>query len=422
MKVKCLALTLCLFIFTSCQMLENSPATGTLGNRELEIAWQKAFGGELSDWIASDETIYVLDKSGQLTALNAAQGEKLWQSNVTGDGPLNLTSGSVIVANWDTGVITSIDRDQGNTAWSISLPKPNLKYCTGGGYVVTGTDIVFAGCYDKIYALDSENGHQIWEYRLADSTLDQPLMGAKGYTERPFTALVYAGKTLYVRVRGTSDIQRAQVEGRILALNADTGEAEWQFAFYFLPSSGDSPTSVSTPVLVGNNYLFLIAWDGQYYFIDRKTGTVCSFYDLETENPLCTGQANYNHEGIVALGDYVAVWDGEVLTAYSPLGAWSTDHLSWALPDWRHYQAVAVQSGEYPTLWQIALHDDTQKLMVTGVDVLSSDVLPQYYVQVDDMLKNRDPSRSYAVIAESRLVLARDQYTLIAVELPGEFD
>ena len=111
--------------------------------------------------------------------------------------------------------------------------------------------------------LDSKSGQLLWIHQLVNSILDQTGIVGKGYQLRPFIAMAYANGDLYVRARSfSSEVQRAQLEGHILALDAQTGGLKWRFVFYFFPLVEDEPDAVATPLLVGCHrpHCLSVAW------------------------------------------------------------------------------------------------------------------------------------------------------------------
>ncbi|MEQ9449736.1 MAG: PQQ-binding-like beta-propeller repeat protein, partial [Rhodospirillaceae bacterium] len=162
----------------------------------------------------------------QINTANVGQLGGAWVRELPGGGPL----GTPIVLNGRMFVTTAriahaLDPRSGEILWSYELPVPAQGLYKG---MAAGDNMVFVGLSNsRIVALDQETGEEIWIGVIGDPDFDregQFISGAPVYAD----GMVIAGLA-----NGDYGIR-----GRVVALDADTGEQAWRF--YTVPYEGEA--------------------------------------------------------------------------------------------------------------------------------------------------------------------------------------
>jgi len=153
----------------------------------------------------------------QINTANIAQVGGAWVRELEGGAPL----GEPIVLNGRLFVTTALvthalDATSGDVLWSYELPAPVQGLYKGLG---AGDGMVFVGLSNsRIVALKEDTGEEVWIGVIGDPDFDRPgqfISGGPDYVD----GLVMSGLA-----NGDYGIQ-----GRIVALDAKTGEQAWRF-------------------------------------------------------------------------------------------------------------------------------------------------------------------------------------------------
>jgi len=150
--------------------------------------------------------------------------------------------------------------DQRFYAFDTQLKAVTWQFNTQGiirsGSVVWGNRIAFVSDDGYLYSVDIATGQLAWKTAI-DSTLKPRRIPA---LEAPYTydyrssTPVVANNQLYV---GSAD-------GRVLALDAETGNIQWQF---------QTQGAVRADPLISGETLFASSWDGNLYALSVENGT-----------------------------------------------------------------------------------------------------------------------------------------------------
>ncbi|HMA33872.1 MAG TPA: PQQ-binding-like beta-propeller repeat protein [Chloroflexia bacterium] len=196
-----------------------------------------------------NDTAYFGSDDGYLYALDNNTGAQKWRLKV-GDGPIKdlaigtgviyLTAETFIAESYDTGFyegsIHAIDIATRREQW-VYKPTGSVDTTNFVDGVVYCLHRNISTQADVIYALDSQTGKQIWEYKPEAGTLSLPAI---------------ASQTLYM---GT-------YSGKLSALDTNTHQERWTFA---------AQNWISVPVIVGD-VIYFGSGDHYLYAVDRQTG------------------------------------------------------------------------------------------------------------------------------------------------------
>ena len=175
---------------------------------------------------------YVAASDGNLYALNASTGEKLWSyAGVPGSSPA-VANGVVYFGSNDSNVY-ALNASTGVKLWS---------YTTGANIAISSpavvNGVVYIGSFDsKVYALNASTGAKLWSYTTAEALLSSPAVA---------NGVVYAGGG-----------------NNVYALNASTGALLWSFA-----TGGEVESSPA----VANGVVYVGSDDENLYALNASTG------------------------------------------------------------------------------------------------------------------------------------------------------
>ena len=241
------------------------------------------------------ERLFVADKSGEIVALDTANGKVLWRHRRPGSSkgkqPADVTSptyadGLVIVA-LEAGEVVALDPAEGKPAWTTKLPTTlQSSPLVIDGQVYVGSDdgtlwaldlkdgnpkavikarraIKASPAYDggtlyvgdyagNMYGVDADKGEISW----STDTTESPAGGSGGFFSSPAIAggRVYAGRD----------------DGTVFAFDADDGKYAWSYdtggAVYGSPAAAPGPG--------GDLTIFIGSYDARLYALDAETGKV----------------------------------------------------------------------------------------------------------------------------------------------------
>jgi outer membrane protein assembly factor BamB len=205
-------------------------------------AWQYETNSSLAASLLAGNTAYVSSLVGtgdRLVALDARSGLERWRTRPdTGVHPNAYTDGHVVGPTIDgDGAVGAVDAATGETTWTRDLPFHRGYWLLAGFCIADGT--VYVGT-EPVYALGLEDGATRWSASL----------GAADAESRP----VSDGSRVYLA---------AGEAGRVLALDAATGEEAWRVAV---------PDAVGwgAPALAGGT--LYVGIEGGVLALDAATG------------------------------------------------------------------------------------------------------------------------------------------------------
>ncbi|MDX1557130.1 MAG: outer membrane protein assembly factor BamB, partial [Xanthomonadales bacterium] len=222
-------------------------------------------------------TIYAADYKGRITAVNADNGNRIWEKKT--DLPLSGgpgVEGSLLVMGTLDGQVLALDAASGNELWTAQVSSEVL----AAPAIADG--IVIVRCIDgRVFGLDQSTGNRLW---IHDRSV--PLLTLRGNAQ----LLIRAG-TAFV---GYDD-------GAVVALRVEDGAVAWEQSFVNpegrteldrLADVGDQMMMVATDLIVSsykNRVTALAAESGRLLWfkdIASATGVTVDRVNLATSDKL----------------------------------------------------------------------------------------------------------------------------------------
>ncbi len=285
--------------------------------------------------VVADGVLYTLSATGVLYAIDAAEGRKLWKSDLDTliSAGLGHNDELLFVGTADAQVI-ALSRADGSVRWRTDVatevlapPAANASY------------VVVACGNGQVYALNSENGLALWQLQRSVPALslrgtstpviagDVVLLGtAEGHL---LAASIYNGDTLWEATiavpQGRTDLERmvdvdatplvldgtiysAAYQGRIVALSLDAGRVLW---------SRDIGSSAG--LVADEKNLYLVADDSHLWALERRSGATLWRQDALAYRDLSAPVLYGNH---LVVGDlegflhWLSLEDGRLVGRY----------------------------------------------------------------------------------------------------------
>ncbi len=211
-----------------------------------KILWQKVgLGAIQSTPVIFDDTLYIGSSEpgagrGRFYALDSHTGDIKWvfyPSGMVAGSQGTVYKDMVLFGDWD-GKLYALNRENGQRLW---------QYQTRGKIITTPRvvgDLVYIGSDDgHLYAVSALNGEEQWSFPADSHFVESPIEANQMLywgTEHKIYAFDLARRQLtwtYNRERYTkghlvlvaSRLYFGTDSGRLIALNADTGEVAWYF-------------------------------------------------------------------------------------------------------------------------------------------------------------------------------------------------
>lgn len=222
--------------------------------------------------------------------------QRLWRINV-GDGQGDLyrqlrpaLDGDTLYAAASDGTVMAIDKNSGDVVWERDLQDETISGAVGlgGGRILLGTRDA------EVIALDQSNGEELWRSAVSSEVLVPPQSD---------------GEIVVLQT----------VDGRLIALEADSGAQRWIYESTVPPLT---LRGSSTPVISGNRVLAGFS-NGMLVSVNAENGT------QQWEERVAVPQGSYDLERIVDIdGDlmlsgnvaYVASYQGNLMGLDVPSG------------------------------------------------------------------------------------------------------
>jgi alcohol dehydrogenase (cytochrome c) len=278
---------------------------------QLRIKWIRQFDATESKIeatpLVADGLVFLTTPPANVVALDAKSGRVVWtyNRNVPADLPLccgRVNRGLAILGNVLffgslDGYLVAINANNGNILWQTKVAEPTDGYTVTGAPLLANTSVIVGvaggeyGIRGYLAAYDTTTGRQIWKFFTIpgpgdvghetwgsdawrtgggptwvtgsyDSSLDMLYWGV-GNPAPPFSGTTRPGDNLFT--------------DSVIALNASTGQLVWYFQF--TPHDEHDWDSTQTPILadilVRGAKRQVICWanrNGFYYVLDRLTG------------------------------------------------------------------------------------------------------------------------------------------------------
>ncbi|MGR3627381.1 MAG: outer membrane protein assembly factor BamB family protein [Limimaricola sp.] len=207
----------------------------------------QASGGGLA---TDGARLYAVTGFGELVALDAATGARLWTQDMGAPGAgAPAIAGGIVYAVSRDGRGIALDAATGRLLWQVSGVEDVARFDGGAGPAVKGDLAVFPFASGEIVGVFPEGGRQRWSAVVAG--------------RRPGSAAATAASgSSGDPVLEDGRIYAGNATGRLSALDDFTGETIW--------SASDGATG---PVVPAGNSLFLLNDLGQLLRLDAATGS-----------------------------------------------------------------------------------------------------------------------------------------------------
>lgn len=218
----------------------------TASVRPSDIDTQATSGGIGTD----GSRVFAATAWGQLVALDADSGAKLWEKKIAEPARGAPTvAGARIYVVTQSNTLLALNAADGSDVWSFrGVPEMGNLLSTNSP-AVSGGLVVVPFTSGEIVAVDEKTGQPVWNDSLARASRSYAVSGLSTISASPVIAdgVVYA----------------TGVGSRTVAVQLRTGQRLWDAAF----------GSAHTPVVSGNA-VFLVDLDDNLAALDRKSGEV----------------------------------------------------------------------------------------------------------------------------------------------------
>ncbi|MDG4648780.1 PQQ-binding-like beta-propeller repeat protein [Roseibacterium sp. SDUM158017] len=273
----------------SANVRAHSIASGaTLWSADLTAGFDR--GGNVSGGglALAGGSLYATTGYGELIALDPATGGIRWRQRLgAGIGAPTVADGTVYVVSRDNSA-WAISTDAGRIQWELASAPARALREGGAAPAVTGGTVIFPFGTGELVATRRDTGLRSWSTAVAGGRLGVAYANINDITGDP----VVSGGTVYA----------GNQSGRVVALNATTGERLWT-----------ATEGSYSPVLVTGGDLFFVSDRNELIRLDAATGarvwgTELPLYVRERER---RRRAVFTHYGPILAGGRLAVASGD---------------------------------------------------------------------------------------------------------------
>jgi outer membrane protein assembly factor BamB len=349
--------------------------------------WSYTTGGAVdSSPAVANGVVYVGSDDHNLYALNASTGHPLWNYATGGavESSPAVVNGVVYVGSGDHNVY-ALNASTGLLLWS---------YATGDvvqSSPAVANGVVYFGSNDlNVYALNASTGAKLWNYNTGNGVYTSSPAVANGVVYiGAYDDNVYAlnastgaklwsyplGPTLEIPAVANGMVYISTEDRHVYALNASTGAKVWTFATEDYVDS--SPAVANGVVYVGSN-------NGKVYALNASTGLLLWSYTIAgylTSSPAIVNGVVYIGAGNPRTGVSSAYAFSPVADLYLRIQPSVTtvhqgDLLTFAFPVWNLGPAVA--EGEVLTNLQVPAGTTFDYVRISGTPGLGKCATPPY--------------------------------------------
>ncbi len=207
----------------------------------------RAAGGGIA---ASGSTIFAATGYGELVALDAASGSKLWTFKMSAPAHSAPTAagGKIFVVS-ATNVLHAVNQADGKEAWQYPGIPEAAGVLSAASPAFAGNTVVVPYSSGEVTAFDSEKGTLKWADAVVRS---QRTLAVSGLTDVAASPVIYDGI-----------VYATGVSGRTIAVRLADGERLWE----------QNIGSASTPAVSGDA-VFLVDLQDNLVALDRASGKV----------------------------------------------------------------------------------------------------------------------------------------------------
>ncbi|MCC5880691.1 MAG: outer membrane protein assembly factor BamB [Idiomarina sp.] len=218
--------------------------------------------------VYADGVLYAADRHGRVSAVNADNGRRVWQADLSPDKPFSLfsvfrkgpparLSGGIVHDNGtlylgsENGELFALDAASGDVTWQVSVPGEVISApAVGEGFVIAHLG------NGMVVALDMANGEERWRHEE-----EVPTLSLRGSS----SPVIQSGGV----VVGTNN-------GRAAVLILENGQIAWDDRLVAPTGASDLQRMVdidASPVVRGEN-VYMLAYNGELIALELRTGDV----------------------------------------------------------------------------------------------------------------------------------------------------
>lgn len=214
------------------------------------VRWQHVIGQFLNDStpVIVGRVVYVGANRTWVYALDASNGRQLWAVNLQEIIKAAPTYANGIVLVNSSNSATALDARTGLARWKFH--EIGFGWPTTAAPTIQG-QVAYVALGDKtiVYALNLQNGRQIWAYNAGDRLISTPMV---------------VGQQVII---GTW-------KGKIEAVNAANGTQTWHYNVNEALPRGMSIDGIAGSLAANNNSVFVGTYNGNIVAVDAATGTL----------------------------------------------------------------------------------------------------------------------------------------------------
>jgi outer membrane protein assembly factor BamB len=206
-----------------------------------------SFGGGVAFW---NDRLYVATGYAQVLALNPDDGQVIWKTSVSAPvrSAPTVADGRVFAITIENELVV-LAADDGRRLWNHNGIPETASLLGGASPAVDGEVVVAAYSSGEIYALAVENGRPLWSDNFSNTRSGNAVSSLADIRGRP------------VLDRGR--VFAASHAGRIAAIDVRSGERAWEQDF----------GSVHSPWVAGD-YVFVLSNDDELVCLTRNDGKI----------------------------------------------------------------------------------------------------------------------------------------------------
>lgn len=215
------------------------------------IIWQRHTNTAITSGVAIGRgDVFVGTAAGNLIALNSNTGAMQWFQTVSSSiiAPPLAAAGHVYIKT-ESSDVYAYQASQGHIVWNFPVASPGLTLRLGGAAAVYGGDIIIGFANGQVASLDQQSGFPHWRMQLSrpqGTTVVARMVDVD-------VAPLVVGNTVYI----------ASYQGRVVALNAASGRVLWQHKL-----------STFSGLAVDDKSLYVTDVAGDLWALSRKDGSV----------------------------------------------------------------------------------------------------------------------------------------------------
>ncbi|MCB1368771.1 MAG: PQQ-binding-like beta-propeller repeat protein [Rhodobacteraceae bacterium] len=278
------------------RVMAHSPIGAAIWVRELVPASdraEEATGGGLA---YEDGVIYATTGFGEVSALNAADGNVIWTQKLDAPvvAPPTVSKGTVFVVSRDNRA-WALKASNGRIDWQQQSTRADAGLIGGAAPAVSGRMVILPFSSGELVAAMANNGLRAWSVAVSGSRRGQARSNIGDISSDP--------------VITRNRVYAANQSGRVTAVALSDGERIW--------TANEGSYSPVWPV---DNSVFLVSDAAQLVRLDARNGEVIWAVDLPAYRKDKTRRDSFAHFGPVLAGGRVLVASSDgVMRGFDPV-------------------------------------------------------------------------------------------------------